>query len=187
VSENDGEMKKRYFYRNGERRRCLSHCATQGIRPKVKLVADEVNRFLVHPVIVQGVNSSCDAKDQHYTKREHARWRDEDVEVSEEGLSLSSTEGTARVFVRPHQRLVEIEWLCLVPNSRALRTQVDKMSTTIGLVYEHLAMKQVFPLVSVPEHWRYPVAMCLIAGNCGAATGCLNSGFFFFKLQAIKV
>ncbi|CAD7945605.1 unnamed protein product [Amoebophrya sp. A25] len=112
---------------------------------------------------------------QHYTKRQHARWRVEDCrleDASSEPPSSSSTtekcvtltciDGDCTIRLPMHARFVHISWPCLIPDHRAVRTTTGaNRGTTIAIVYEHVVMRQTFPLRSVPPQWRYPVAVCL--------------------------
>jgi len=58
---------------------------------------------------------------------------------------------------------VELSWLCCVPEHRAVRTTSSATKTTIGVVFEHTRVEQVFPLADVPREWRYPVVLCVSA------------------------
>ena len=105
-----------------KKNRCLAHCATSEIKAKLLEVLNRMNSFLPEPVLFPNLNPTFE-KDQHYTARIHARWRESDIEMTEEGAEFVSMDKDVKVFVRPHQKLAEISWLCAVPEHRAVVTK----------------------------------------------------------------
>ena len=67
-----------YFSADGSKRRCLAQHALSSFKQKAATVQKKRNEFMPDPFLLPELVGDED-KEQHYTARAHARWREEDV------------------------------------------------------------------------------------------------------------